>query len=255
MSDWLRDHLTVAALVLVLLGVFLGLWAWRRPAPAAPGEGRPAEGMTAAPTGENGSKRPAGPSDATVPGAVAAPSPVAGGVPAPVDGEVGRATASTPKAGAPWRARPPADFSEADVAGCGRGVRVDLGRYAVQNGEEFTVRLLLSAPALESCTLVVRYDVGALAVVPQSVRPDGLAFRGGVEAYEAAADGKLVIIHAGTPGRKNVDAAEAAPVVVWRMKACRAGETHLEILPETSFTNGRGEEEQYEATGGDVRVR
>jgi hypothetical protein len=100
----------------------------------------------------------------------------------------------------------------------------------------------------------MRYEPGVLALVPQSVRPDGLAFRGGVEAYEVLSDGKLVVIHVGTPGKKNVDAA-AAPVLAWRMKACRQGSTHLELLPETSFTNGRGEDERYEVTGGDVSVR
>jgi hypothetical protein len=142
-----------------------------------------------------------------------------------------------------------------DLAQCGRGARVDLGTCEAAAGSEFAVVLRLTAPALESCSLVVQYDPEALAVVPESARPEGPAFRGGIEAYAAPGGGKLVILHTGMPGKKNVEAAVAGPVVVWRMRALRAGVTHLVVLPESSFTSGRGLDEAYEVAGGEVNVR
>ncbi|NLF15814.1 MAG: hypothetical protein GX595_00955 [Lentisphaerae bacterium] len=252
MSQRLRDSVTVTAIVAVLLLVLWAVLAVQRARePRSPAATPEPPGAT---TAEGG----AGASPAAVaagpPGAPLAP----GGAAAPPARAVAE-TASTasddtmPAEGA-WSARPPADFRPEDLAACGQGVAVSLGDYEAAVGSEFEVTVRLTAPALESCTLVLGYDRQALAVVPESVRPVGSAFRSGIEAYGAPGSGKMVIIHAGTPGKKNVDAAVSGPALTWRLRALRPGTTRLTLLAESSFTSGRGLDEAVEVSGGTVAI-
>jgi hypothetical protein len=154
-----------------------------------------------------------------------------------------------------WRRRPPADFTGEDLAQCGRGVELALGDYEARVGKEFTVTVSISAPALESLTLAVQFDRESLALVPGSAAPVGPQFRGGIECYAGKAGGSLVVIHAGTPGKKNVDGGTGGTALTWRMRALRPGTAQLTVLPQSSFTSARGEDESYEVSGGSVNVR
>lgn len=165
-------------------------------------------------------------------------------------GESAAGTTETPA----WTKREPATFGAADLAACGSGVRLDLGNYRVATGSEFDVLLSLHAPALESATVVLGYDPQALVVVPRSGRPLGSQFRGGIECYADEAAGRLVLIHAGTPGMKNVDAFAQGAAAGWRMRAVRPGQTQLRVLEGSSFVNGRGDEEAAVVDGGVVDV-
>jgi hypothetical protein len=249
MSERLRDVLMVTLIVAVLLLALWGALALRRGRPQ-PGVG---EGGVEAPRQVSPAVAARAPRSTTTPAAgerrAALPTPSA--VPDP------GAAALAPQAGAlAWTKRAPADFTAEDMVQCGRGVRIGLGTYGAAAGSEFKVEVRITSPALESCTLVLQYDKGVLAVVPGSVAPAGPQFRSGIEGYAAESSGKLVVIHAGTPGRKNLDASAGSGVsVVCRMRALRAGVTRLLVLPESSFTNGRGEEENYEVTGGEVNIR
>ena len=253
MSERLSDALTVVAIVAVLLLVLWGVLALRRGGAAGEPPTAPGAGGVEAP-------RRVVPSSAAK--VVAPPAtPV-------VDESGARRSSSRPvtkpavkEAPAPaapvvWAKRQPGAFTPEDLAQSGRGVRVELGKYEAAVGSEFEVEIRMVSPALESCTLVMQYDQGALAVVPGSAVPVGAQFRSGIECYAAEGSGKLVIIQAGTPGSKNLDASVGGTAsVVCRMRALRAGVTHLLVLPESSFTNGRGEEETYEVSGGEVGVR
>ena len=248
MSQRFRDSVIVAGIVAVLLlvlWVFLTVHRARRPEPPAV----PAEPSvtTLAPSADATAAvasvaSPSGPADAG--GAAVASS---GSLAAPAVAVDGSPEGT-------WSARPPADFSPEDLAECGAGVQVSLGDYESTVGGEFEVTLRLTAPALESCTVVLGYDRQALAVVPESVRPVGSAFRSGIEAYGAPGSGKLVVIHAGTPGRKNVDAAVSGPALAWRLRALCPGSTRLTLLAESSFTSGRGLDEAVEVSGGMVTI-
>jgi hypothetical protein len=154
-----------------------------------------------------------------------------------------------------WRKRAPADFTEEDLAQCGRGVTLDLGSYEVVAGQEFTVTLGLSGPALESLTLMLRFGGEFLRLVPDSAVPVGSQFRSGIECYAGRDGGTLVLIHSGVPGKKNLDAGTGSAAVQWRMRALRAGTTRFEVLPQTSFANAHGDTESYGVSGGDVTVR
>lgn len=259
MSERARDMLVVVFLVVLLLALFAGLLALRRgragsgpvpgggPTGSVPGLSEPQRSAPSTPAAGPGSSSPAG--------AVA----VAGGSARSGAAETGEAAATEAGTGSaptgPWAKRAPADFTEADLAQCGQGVQIDLGQYEVPVGQEFEVSLALSAPALESLTLCLGFDAEALALVPSSAAPVGTAFRSGIEGY-AGKDGRtLVLIHAGMPGRKNLDAASGGAAVVWRMRALRVGSTRLEVLPRSGFTNARGESETYTVAGGEVSVR
>lgn len=253
MTERTRDVLTVVAIVVVMLAVFWGVLLLRRP---ASGEGPAAGGAPEAGPATDIARPPA----AAVP---TGPRPPAhSGRTAPEEQADARTERQTPAAtsGASpgpgsWTKRPPAEFTPEELSQCGRGVGVDLGRYGVKVGDEFDVSVALTGPALESCTLVVQFDPVLLALVPGSALPLSAQFRGGIECYGDPAHGKLVLVHAGTPGQKNVDASSTGASVGWRMKALRPGDTRLVVLPESSFSNGRGDEETYESRGGDVSVR
>ncbi len=257
MSERLRDALTVVAVVAVLLLVLWGVLALRRgraagEPPTAPGAGGAEAPRRVVPSS---AAKEVPPSEVT---AVVGESGVRRSSSRPVTKPTvkeARAPA-TPAAPVAWAKRQPGAFTPEDLAQCGRGVRVELGKYEAAVGSEFEVEIRMVSPALESCTLVMQYDQGALAVVPGSAVPVGAQFRSGIECYAAEGSGKLVIIQAGTPGSKNLDASVGGTAsVVCRMRALRAGVTHLLVLPESSFTNGRGEEETYEVSGGEVGVR
>jgi hypothetical protein len=251
MSERQRDIVAVAAIAAVLLLVFWGVLVMRRgrgggpEQPTRPRAGVEApHGVTPAPGGG-----PGVPETATSAGEPTVARPPKAQARAP------EASLAVPAGTPAWVKRQPADFTPEDLALCGRGVQVDLGQYEAAVGNEFEVMVRLVSPALESCTLVLRYDQEALVVVPESAKPDGQAFRSGIEAYATPGSGKLVIIHAGTPGKKNVDAVVSGPVVTWRMRALRPGVTRLQVLPESGFTNGQGAEETYKVVGGDVSIR
>ncbi len=251
MSERLRDILTVAAIVAVLLLVLWGVLALRRgrvavPAPATGhGEGAEAQRRALPPVA---ARAP----EATAEGALGAPK---GGQSAASSESGTNKVAASEAAGGAWSKRQPADFTPEDLAQCGRGVRVDLGTYEVASGGEFAVQIGIASPALESCTLAVQYDKEALAVVPGSVVPVGRQFRSGVEGYAVAASGKLVVIQTGTPGRKNLDGSVgAAAAVSFRMRALRPGVVRLQVLPESSFSNARGDDEAYDVAGGEISI-
>lgn len=251
MSERLRDILTVAVIVAVLLLVLWGVLALRRggaavsPPPASSAEGAEAPRRTLPPVA---AKAPATRAE----GAVGAPK---GGQPA-ASLESGTKVAAADATEVAWSKRQPADFTPEDLAQCGRGVRIDLGTYEVASGGEFAVQIGIASPALESCTLVVQYDKGALALVPGSVAPVGPQFRSGVEGYAVEASGKLVVIQTGTPGRKNLDGSVGAnAAVAFRMRALRPGAVRLTVLPESSFSNARGDDEAYDVAGGEISIR
>jgi len=258
MTERTRDVLTVVAIVAVMLAVFWGALLLRRPAPG----GEPAAGGApdTGPATDTARTPAVRPSVAAVPEVPTQPA-VGSVKPGPELADAGtERQVVTPASGASpgpgsWTKRSPAEFTPEELSQCGRGVGVDLGRYTVKVGDEFDVRVALTGPALESCTLMVQFDPVALALVPGSALPLSAQFRGGIECYGDPAHGKLVLIHAGTPGQKNVDASSTGASIGWRMKAVRPGDTRLVVLPESSFTNGRGDEEAYESRGGDVSVR
>ncbi len=258
MTERTRDVVTVVAIVAVMLAVFWGALFLRRPAPGGepPAGGAPEAGPAPA-TARTPAVRP---SVAAVPEVPT--EPAVGSVkpsPEPADARTERripasASGASPGPGS-WTKRPPGEFTPEELSQCGRGVRVGLGVYEVKVGDEFDVSVALTGPALESCTLMVQFDPGALALVPGSAVPLSPQFRGGIECYGNSSRGTVVLIHAGTPGQKNVDASPKGASVGWRMKGLRPGDTRLVVLPESSFTNGRGDEEAYESTGGEVSVR
>lgn len=258
MTERTRDVLTVVAVVAFMLAAFWGVLLLRRPAPGGvPAAGGAPEAGPATPTARPPAVRPP---VAAVP--EARTQPAVGSMkprPEPADARTERqipasSSGTSPRPGS-WTKRPPAEFTPEELSQCGRGVGIDLGRYGVKVGDEFDVSVALTGPALESCTLIVQFDPVSLALVPGSALPLSAQFRGGIECYGDPAHGRLVLIHAGTPGQKNVDASSTGASVGWRMKALRSGDTRIVVLPESSFSNGRGDEETYESRGGDVSVR
>ncbi len=260
MSPRVRDVVIVAAGVAVLLGLFFVLRGMRRTLPAAPSGQVPGAVLPAG--GEGSAVPPARGAAADDRGAASAPGQAEGGGHPSRGGTSGAGVPADPAAQAaqggssePWRRRPPIEFTAEDLAQCGRGVVVDLGEYRAAAGEEFTVALRLTAPALESLTLVLGFDPSVVVPVPGSAVPLGPVFRDGIECYSGRGGGTLVLIHTGVPGKKNLDAGRETAAVAWRMRALQSGATKLSVLPQSSFTNGRGEDEPYEVRGGDVRVR
>gem|GEM_PF-1537615 len=257
MSERARDILVVVSLVVVLLAAFAGLLALRRGRPGAgPGAGPsvvPAVPERPGPAPLDPGRTDAGPTPPVPSGSgadsgkgEAAAAPTGPGAPA-ADGASAVGTA--------WQKRAPAEFTAEDVAQCGRGVTLDLGSYEVRAGEEFEVKVRLTAPPLESLTLRLQFDSEVVSLVPDSTAPVGPQFRSGIECY-AGRDGRsMALIHAGAPGKKNLDAGTGSPAVTWRMRAVRPGTARLEVAPQSSFTNARGEDEQYSVSGGDVNVR
>lgn len=250
MSERLRDILSVVVIVAVLLALLIGLRAMRAKGTGAPEAGlRP--GVAPATSASAGSERPPA-TGAEPPAPAPAGSPELSGLAAvPVDA----AATAAPEATGRWVPQAPVEFTTKDLGQCGRGVRVDLGRYDVRAGDEFDVVLRFTAPALESCTLVIEYDPAKLAAVPGSAKPIGPHFRGGIECYADKGGGRLVLIHAGTPGKKNLDAVSDVASVTWRMRALQVGATAMRVGQQTSFSNGHGDDEHYAATGGDVSIR
>lgn len=246
------DTLVVAMLVAMFLGVFMVL-RLRTPPPSDSPAVRPPPHGDDLRQGEASGKVASEAKDATGDAASAAPIQSSGlrETKAPVE-ETEDGVAGHEK----WVHRAPVEFTEEDLAECGAGVDVGLGRYNTRKGEEFEVAVSLKGPALASCTIVVDYDTDMLEVVPRTAEPVGRQFRGGIECYADEAGGRLILIQEGVPGKKNLDRSSGDHMsAVWRMRALRSGRTRLQVADETSFTNGRGEEEGYRVVGGDIVIR
>jgi hypothetical protein len=83
----------------------------------------------------------------------------------------------------------------------------------------------------------------------------GPYFRRGIEFYVDEAGGRIVLIHSGKPGMKNINGATGAPVAAFRLRALAEGDCKLSVVGGTSFTNGRGGDEKYSVYGGAVHIR
>ena len=91
--------------------------------------------------------------------------------------------------------------------------------------------------------------------VPKSAKPVGKNFVNGIEFYADQAKGRMVLIHSGLPGAKNLKAVNGDEIAVFRMVAKKAGETTLTFPPKgVGFTNARGEDEEYEILGGSIVI-
>lgn len=156
---------------------------------------------------------------------------------------------------AEWVKQPSTEFTEADLARAGEGVQVDLGEYRVRVGDQIDVQVRLTAPPMESATLMFGYDPGKLSVIPDSARPVGQYFRRGIEFYVDEAGGRAVLIHTGKPGMKNINGATGAPVASFRLRALAEGDCTLSLVGGTSFSNGRGSDEEYSVYGGAIHIR
>lgn len=238
----------VVAVAVLLLAVTLGwLRVWYgaapgpEPVPGAPGRPRNPAAEPGNPVTVDSVRRPDRP---------AAADPDAG------EGGASAAPADAPDLPLPWEASPVVAFTEADLEAAGTGVTVLLENCMARVGEEFPVRVWLRAPALESMTLVMTYDPEMLEVIPGSAEPLERAICHGVEIYADQAKGKAIMIHSGTPGQRNFTASDGlAPLCGFRMRGKSAGTCALQVAAESSFTNGRGEEETVEGRDGRITIR
>ncbi len=149
------------------------------------------------------------------------------------------------------------EFSQSDVSPEKMKVSMDLGEYTVDEGDEIEFGLKMSAPALESLTVLMEYDSTMLEYVKDSAKAKGKAFRNGIEFYADDKKGQMVLINAGIPGAKNINGVEETEIVTFRMRSKKAGKTKLECPTNAiSFVNGRGNEiDNYSINGGFITIR
>ena len=148
------------------------------------------------------------------------------------------------------------DFTPEDLrAAEGRSVLVDLGEYTVQAGEEFDVSVFMDAPALQCALLAMKYDRELLEAVPDSGKAVGRVFRRGVEFFGDPATGRMALLCATLPGRKNILAAQDEKVAVFRMRAKKAGTATIEIDTKgVSFEAGNGKKLTLDCPPGKVLI-
>ena len=148
------------------------------------------------------------------------------------------------------------DFTPEDLrAAEGRSVLVDLGEYTVQAGEEFDVSVFMDAPALQCALLAMKYDRELLEAVPDSGKAVGRVFRRGVEFFGDPATGRMALLCATLPGRKNILAAKDEKVAVFRMRAKKAGTATIEVDTKgVSFEAGNGKKLTLNCPPGKVLI-
>ena len=244
----------IAAIVVV--GALLGLLLWLRsgaPAGSEPEDRQPLAAKAAAKPEPRQRTGLSGGGEPTAPAEPASPARQTGTGPAP------RPAPSRPATGATDPGKPAREegweFTPDDIKLSNRKIFLSVGDYRVAQGQDVEFELLLDAPPLESATLVFTYDPTALEYVEDSAKGVGRAFRKGVECHTDPATGRLAIIHVGMPGKKNVLASMNEKVITFRMKALKPGPTALKPAVEgISFTNGQGRDEEFQVTGGAVRI-
>lgn len=148
------------------------------------------------------------------------------------------------------------EFQQDDIRDEDMKVAVEIDDYEVLVGDEFDIAVRLSAPALESMTLLMEYDAELLECIADSAKAVGDTFRRGIEFYADNKKGRMVLINAGTPGAKNMEKAEDEMVATFKMVARKVGRTEL-VYPKvwSTFTNGKGMDiEDFRIHGGDILI-
>ena len=154
-----------------------------------------------------------------------------------------------------WERTPSVDFTPDELDRAGEGAQVNLGDYRVRKGDVFDLKIRLTAPPLESVTLLLNYDPDMIEFIDDSARPLGPFFRQGIEFYVDEAIGRAVLIHSGIPGKKNMNSATGTPVAAVRVRALDAGDCTVDLAPGTTFTSGRGADEEFSVYGGAIHIR
>jgi len=249
MTSRARQILETAILVILVMAVALTAFLLLRP--ELPGGAERVAAPTTVPapgapdTGVGVRSTPSAPGLAPLPGEVSG-SQVLGAAPRPVPG-AGVASSEPGDAG-------PA-FTRRDVEAANRSVTLDLGRYVIGAGKEFTVEFRISGPALTRFKLPVTFDPELVAVVAGTVEAGPEVVPAGLESHVDAAAGFMLLASGGVPGAKNANSSSGQLLVRLSMRALTRGQTQVAVVEDlASFVNAHGDTVEFAVENGVITI-